>query len=339
MILDLFSDIPVYDAIALTRGSLVNSPFVNSFENIVFDIKALKRGDLFIAFDEGLIQEAIFHGAYGVIFDKPTQISDTEIAWIKVDCVEEALKKLLRFYIIENKIQAYSCDEITYKLALQTMTDQTFTPLGGKLKEIAKTIWNLKQNSTVLFCPKFCDKSLFAHIKDLPKNSIETIEIKEQTLFETSFVYDSLYYEREQISPIFLPQLESLLNLYKELHVQFRLKRFTPLPHFKPVFVNKKIEIKEFGTSDKVVIFEPKKELFFSELKFLQKYATWGKKIFIVPKNTPCPKDNKGFLFYDNKEDILKYLQTNNFNFALVVGVDSTLLDNYNTKTTQLTLF
>ena len=35
------------------------------------------------------------------MFDKPTQISDTEIAWVKVDDCEDALKRLLRFRLMK----------------------------------------------------------------------------------------------------------------------------------------------------------------------------------------------------------------------------------------------
>ena len=66
--------------LALTHGKLISEPFVNSFENIVFDARSVKRGDLFMAFDDRSIEEAIFNGAYGILFDKPTQITDSEIA-------------------------------------------------------------------------------------------------------------------------------------------------------------------------------------------------------------------------------------------------------------------
>ena len=90
--------------LALTHGKLINEPFVKIFENIVFEAKSVKRGDFFIAFDEETIEDAILNGAYGVMFDKPTQISDTEIAWIKVNECEDALKRLLRFRLIEKDI-------------------------------------------------------------------------------------------------------------------------------------------------------------------------------------------------------------------------------------------
>ena len=76
--------------LALTQGTLQNQPFVSRFEGISFNAKKVKRGNLFVAFSNAEIDEAILNGAYGIIFDRPTQIADNEIAWIKVDDVDDA---------------------------------------------------------------------------------------------------------------------------------------------------------------------------------------------------------------------------------------------------------
>jgi hypothetical protein len=324
--------------IALTHGTLVNKPFVNNFENIVFEIKSLKRGDLFIAFDETLIQEAIFHGAYGVLFDKPTQISDTEIAWIKVDSVSDALKRLLRFRLIEKEVRVYECNEIIIKLALQVITEPHFIALSGNIQEIYKLLWDMEQNSTLLFCPTLTDKDIFTNTKTLSSNVIEPITIMEQTLFETSFIYDNVFYERQLISPFFIPYLEELLHLYKTLKINFRLRKFTPIEHFQAVFTNKKFEIKEFGTSDKVLIFEPNISLIKSEISFLQKQANWAKIVYILPESSYENDESKNTLFYKNKNEILSLLREATFHFALIVGVDKSILSQPISCHRQLTL-
>jgi len=324
--------------IALTHGTLVNKPFVNNFENIVFEIKSIKRGDLFIAFDETLIQEAIFNGAYGVLFDKPTQISDTEIAWIKVDSVTDALKRLLRFRLIEKEVRVYECNEIILKLALQVITEPNFIAISGNIQETYKSLWDVSQNTHILFCPTLTDKDIFTNIKTLSSNVIEPITIMEQTLFETSFIYDNVFYERQLISPFFIPYLEELLHLYKTLKINFRLRKFTPIEHFQAVFTNKKFEIKEFGTSDKVLIFEPNVSLIKSEISFLKKQANWAKIIYILPESSYEIEDTEHILFYKNKKEILSLLREATFHFALIVGVDKSILSRPIYHHTQLTL-
>ncbi len=331
------------NTLALTHGELINTPFVNSFNNIVFDAKAVRRGDLFIAFDESTIEDAIFNGAYGVVFDKPTQITDSEIAWIKVKDLEDAIKRLLRFKLIDKEISVYACDEIILKLALQVVTEANFIALAGDIKSIFKELSDVQNGSIVLFSPTLTSTDLFTNIKEMPKNKAQNINIIEQTLFETSFIYDNIFYERQLVSPFFMPYLEQLLFLFKILKINFRLRKFTPIDHFEAVFTNKNFEIKDFGTSDKVLIFEKNSSLIENEISFLQKQATWAKIIYIIPFT--CKQsldaetlDNENVFIYKNKNEIKNILQSSNFHFALIVGADKTLLEKPLTRQTQLTL-
>ena len=325
--------------LALTHGKLVNEPFVNSFLNIVFDAKLVKRGDLFIAFDESTIEEAIFHGAYGILFDKPTQIRDSEIAWIKVEDAENALKRLLRFRLIEKEVVVYSCNEILLKLALQVMTEPNFIAVSGTMKDISHSLWNLDNGTTLLFCPKITDEKIFTDIKTLPKTGINPITVMEQTLFETSFIYDDVFYERQLISPFFIPYLEELLHFLKSAKINYRLKKFTPIEHFEAVFTNKNFEEKEFGTSDKVLIFERDADLIESEIKFLQTNASWAKIIYIIPSSHKDIYINQDRIYpYSDKDEIVPILKENSFHFALIVGVDKSILRQPNPNQTQLTL-
>jgi len=323
--------------LALTHTALVNEPCVNSFENIVFEATKVKRGDLFFAYNDD-IDLAVKNGAYGIIFDKPTQISDSEISWIKSDNLDDTLKKLLRFKMIEKEVIVYECNEIILKLALQVITQTNFLVINGDMKSIYKSMNNMDQYTTLLFCPALTNKDIFANAKILPNTAIQTIEIMEQTLFETSFIYDNYYYERQLISPFFIPYLEELLYLYKSLKINFRLKKFVPINHFEPVFTNKKFEIKNFGASDKVLIFESNTDLIESEMTFLQNRASWANIIFILPQSSTC-RDDKNVFRYMKESQIIEILKINSFNFAFIVGVDKSILDKPIVNLLQPTLF
>ncbi len=325
--------------LALINGKLINEPFVEKFENIVFEVKYLKRGDLFVAFDETMIDEAVQNGAYGIIFDKPTQISDTEIAWIKVQECEDALKRILRFRLISKNIVVYECNEIVLQLSLGVITNLNFITVYGNIQEIYKQLWNLEEKSTLLFCQDLSDKDIFTNIKKISKNLKKNIIIMEKTLFETSFIYNDIFYERQLISPLFIPYLEELLYLYKTLNINFRLGKFTHIQHFEAVFINQKFEIKDFGTSDKVLIFESNVNLIESEIKFLQNNANWANIIYVLPNNLMDKhEDYKNTYGYKSKKDIISILKDVSFNFALVVGVDKSILSTSTTDKTQLRL-
>jgi len=313
--------------VALTHAKLLNEPCVNIFDSIVFDAKKVKRGDLFIALRDENIQEAVDNGAYGIVFEGDVKLTDIEIAWIQVKNIQSSIKRLLRFKIIEKEVIAYECDEIVLKLALQIQTPPNFLPLGRDLETIFTSIWNIQNRTTILFCPQLIDKEIFTNTKTIPKTALEPIKIMEQTLFETSFIYDDKFYERRLISPFFIPFLEELLHLYKVLKIEFKLKKFTQIEHFEAVFTNKNFEIKEFGTSDKVLIFEKNTNLIEKEMIFLQQYASWAKIIFIIPKTYKNEHLNQKNIFaYANQDEIIPILKNSNFNFALIVGVDKSIL-------------
>lgn len=309
------------NVVGLTYGTLVNEPYVSNFENIVFEAKKVKRGDLFIAFDEADINDAILNGAYGVIFDRPTQICDNEIAWIKVKDTKEALKKLLRFTLIEKELTIYECDDITIKLAKQIVVDSKLVILDADIKSIYKSLYAIEKNSIVLVSKTLDDRDIFTDTKDFLNSTNLSINIQEKTLFETSFIFDGIFYERQQISPYFMPYLEKLLNLYKSLELNYRLKKFTQIEHFEAMFVNKNIQKKEFGTSDKVLIFEPNISFLDEQMQFLENQASWGKTIYIVPFFYKRA-NQENFFSYKNEKEILNILKENDFNFALIVVKD-----------------
>lgn len=329
------------NVIALTHATLLNSPYVSAFNGLSYEAKSVKRGTLFIAKDSSEIELAILNGAYGILFDSPVQMIDSEIAWIKVDDIATALLKILRFHILDKNITAYECDNITLDLAAQISTQDRFKALNSDIYDTFKELWEITQNSVVLFTHTFTCKDIFTHPKEMPKSTDSKITIIEQTLFETSFIYDDIYYERQALSVFFIPYLEILLSLLKEEKIDFKIVSFKHLSHFEPVFTNKNFEIKEFGTSDKVLIFEPNFEFIESQITFLQNQANWAKLIYILPKEKITDTQRVENVYtYTMQQDIISILKSTDFHFALIAEQNKSLLEKsfFTKKTQQLTL-
>ncbi|HEX5330249.1 hypothetical protein, partial [Sulfuricurvum sp.] len=260
--------------LALSKGALLGEPSISLFESVVFDPSKVKRGSFFVAYSPEDIPEALQNGAYGVMFDKPTQISDSEVAWVKVENIDIALKKLLRFYLLEKELLVYACDPITLHLSTMISTPTNFTNIEGPMSNIWEKLWPLEKKSIVLFSPALTDSEIFIEHSQLIRAQEKTITIIEQTLFETSFIHNDTFYERQMLSPFFIPYLEHLLFFYTFLRIPFQIKGFSKMGHFIPVFTNSRLESKEFGSSDRVVIFEPLLELIDEQIDFLDSQAS-----------------------------------------------------------------
>ncbi|SFV49840.1 hypothetical protein MNB_SM-7-1455 [hydrothermal vent metagenome] len=323
--------------VALTNAKLLTSPEVSAFGAIRFEPSKVERGDIFVATNPKEIDEALLNGAYAIIFDKPMQISDAEVAWIKVDNLEDALLRLLRFRLIQKGVSAYRCDDVTIDLALGIETSKRVVVVHEEIIELTKRLWDIKENTTLLFSSKRTNPDLFVDIKDLPQSIDKKIEVVERTLFECSFIFDGHYYERVFLSPFFLPFLERLLNFYHHHDIEFRLRRFEHIEHFEIVYTNKNYEIKEFGSSERVLIFEKDIDLFTEEIGFLKSYAPWAKMIYLLPQEDRS-KDCQDCYNYSDIASLFKLLDSFSFHFALIGGVGKEIMEKYSKfAPTQLT--
>ncbi len=314
--------------IALTNAKLLNEPVVSVYEEIVFDASKVKRGDIFIAFDTASIKEALHNGAYAIIFENSVEISDDEVAWLQVVSLYNALLRLLRFRLVEKNLSVYECDEITLQLALSIDTASKVVPLRGDMQSLVKKLWDIPDGSILLFCQKYTQKDLFTDVKELPRIHKYSVDVIEKTLFETSFIFHNIYYERVQLSPFFIPFLEHLLNFYVLQNIEFRFKKFEHLENFEIIFTNKNFQPQEFGSSELVLIFEKNLSLIEMELDFLQNHAPWAKMIYLVPLHVKDPQEcSAECFFYEKEEEIVDILKRSDFHFALIYGVGKEILE------------
>ena len=318
--------------VALTNAKLLTSPEVSAFGEIRFDASRVTRGDIFVALDPQEIDTALQNGAYAVIFDKPVQISDTETAWIKVENLEDALLRLLRFRLVEKEITAYACDDIMLELAHGIDTDGRVQVLDEEITGLVKRLWHVDKGSTLLFSPAKTDPDLFVNVKELPSIADKKIEIIEKTLFECSFIFDDHYYERILLSPFFLPFLQRLLNFYKHNGFDYRLRKFDYLTHFEIVFTNKNFEPKEFGSSERVLIFEKDMRLIAEEIEFLAEHAPWARTIYLLPDSYEV-EACENCHYYSDTASLFDLLRSTPFHFALIGGVNREILNESKSST------
>ncbi|MHC3994514.1 hypothetical protein ACXWTF_06755 [Thiomicrolovo sp. ZZH C-3] len=326
--------------LSLTGAEMMSDPAVTLVDAIVLDVHKVRRGDLFIAFDKADIPQAVANGAYAVLYEETCTVTDPEIAWLKVDSVEFTLLRLLRFRLLEKSLHVYGCDQVTLAVAAQMLKDPRCYVWRGTIRSSFYDLWELPEASWV-FVPedKRCE-DLFVQVLPLPKTGNVPIDIAEQTLFETSFVLDDVYYERMQLSPFFLPYLGHLYQFAKTHGLSFTVGGMQGSAHFVPVFVGDDLRPKTFGQGGKVLIFEPDLSLLLQEVDFIRNEARWAKIIYLMPKDSAeASGQHDAFLLYENQEAIMQLLKTVPFHFALIGGQDKRLLETVHTKTETPTLF
>jgi len=326
--------------LSLTGAEMMSDPAVTLVDAIVLEAHKVRRGDLFVAFDTADIPQAVANGAYAVLYEEACTVTDPEIAWLKVDSVEFALLRLLRFRMLEKSLRIYSCDDVTLAVAAQMLKDPRCYVWQGTLRSHFYDLWDLPGQSWVFVPERKRCEDLFIQVLPLPKTGTVPIDIAEQTLFETSFVLDDVYYERMQLSPFFLPYLGHLYQFAKTQGLTFTVGGMQGSTHFVPVFVGDDLHVKTFGQGGKVLIFEPDLSLLLQEVDFIRSEAKWAKIIYLMPRaSADAEGEHEAFLLYDTQEDIMQLLKTVSFHFALIGGQDRRLLERLHTRTETPTLF
>ncbi len=298
----------IENLVYLVSGELKNSPAISYIEGFSNNTEKLKRGDLFFAKDKEKIPEAIKNGAYAILFDGWTQIIDSEIAWIKVKNLEVAALKLLRFFLIQNSTQIYKISKLQQDMIKSIANIDEILFLDDDLIDSLVKLY--KKDIKFALINANLIKNISLDIEDL-KISKE-IKIINRFLFETSFVYNSIFYDRVHIPALFIESFNKILNILDNYNINYQIKNIEKLNHFKPYFIDNNFAIKEFGKSDRVIIFENSYELLEKERDYLEENAKWAKKIYISDI-----KIDK-FLYAKNFDIIAKILYENDFNFALI---------------------
>lgn len=326
----------VDSCVEISNGILITPPAISSFTDVVIEISKVTRGSLFIAVNNADIFDAVQNGAYGIIFDKPTQIIDSEIAWIKVDSIQNSVLRFLKYFVHQSENEFYLTNSFQYEILRKITISKDILLLKSS---------NLSNFNIVTRAPKGTifvskDKQLLEVIApayiDIKKIIETDFDVIRSTMFETSFRYHKRYYEFLKVPQIFLDDFLKLLSLLDRKGILYTLDELNYTKHFFPVFVNKNLKAKEFGESDRVLIFEPNESFVMRSVKYLEENLKWANCIYIFPKEFQSKYShiNKSF-FFDNKYQVIEFLKGINFNFAYLGSSDYTAYEDELTQVQQ----
>ncbi len=291
-------------------GEIENSPLINSFENIIFEAKNIRRGDIFIAIETSQIEEAIKNGAYGIVYQKKLPILDKEIAWIRVKNIKDAITDYLRYFLI-SKENIYYFNEIEIELMKSILTDRRVLILTNNFIEDFKAITNRNYDFLIISNRELA-KKLEADEVNFKDNAL--FEIVTSTIFKTTILYKKTLYKELKIPQLYLSNLFKVISFLDNKKIEYNLEKLNFIPYFYPVYINEKLEKVEFGKSQKVLIFTKESPFLEKEIKFLKEKIKWTKSRVFTPKK-------------NNRREEFKKFSKKRFTFGLIVGDEKEYLE------------
>jgi len=329
--------------VRIIDGKLRTVPPIDAFATIHLESDRVTNGDLFIDIDSSRahVHEALLRGAYAIVTALEFRNEDEECAWIEVNSIEQTLIKLLRYTITQKSIEINLLSSVQEALfeSVQTSPKQ-YKRLRGDLFVMTKIILNAKDNESFYLS----DPSLAIKIAPTAKSVTPILHVKPiraKGLFLSSFWHQNYYYTDEKIPSFFVEGLLDLLRFCDQEKIAYNLEHLTFCEHFYPQFITHALCKTEFGSSDKVLIFEPSALLFTRALAYMKGHLEGQKLLVCIPqtnRNLFSDHAYETFFFQDAKE--LKRLRTMTFHYALILG-DKEPFEPFYTKgfTTQPTLF
>jgi len=311
--------VQISSLIDIIGGRLLNQPSISFIYSFKTDPSKVKEGDLFIALKLDDIELAVKNGAFAIIIENLFPIIDKEIAWIRVDSIEKCLIQLIRFKLAHFDLEAYYCDDISYDLlkSFSSSTSKSIKFIPEKLEEFIKYINEIENNDIIIAKDKELIDMLYPNNSNFNTQVYEVKNLVEHSLFEVSFSYKEIYFPKLKLSSLYIPQF---IAVYSFFDGELDLSRLKSFNHFKPLFLDKSLEVTDFGKSDKFILVQNNDNLIIDEINYIKDKYKYAKTIYIVSAYNTKIKDEH--IIIEKIEDIKKSLKNNSFNAAYIIGYD-----------------
>ena len=328
--------------VRIIDGRLRTTPPIDAFASITLESSRVSHGDLFIdtTASRELIHQALEKGAYAIVTTLPFANEDEECAWIEVTSIEQILIKLLRYTITQKSLDILLLSPVQESLLEMIQTPRSIKRLRNDLFGIVKTILGAKEEE------RFClsNPTLAQHIAPASKSVETTLHVKPNVmakgLFLSSFGHNERYYTEQKIPSLFVEELLCLLGFCDTHEITYSLEHLGFCEHFYPQFITHALCKKEFGSSDKALIFEPSPSLVPSLIAYLQSQVDSAHLILCLPKTFHETLDFNGRTILFESIEELAILGDTSFQYALILG-DKEMFEPLfiKTFTTQPSLF
>lgn len=328
----------INEVVEIAHATLVNQPQISHFHHITTHLGNVVRESLFIAKNQEESQRAIALGAYGIMFeDGDLRVIDEECAWIKVDSLQDAITRLIRYKLLSSGISIIFLKKIEFEIAQEIATDPRLDFCRGGYADLLESTQKQGIKKIITNNPMLLDIPLDIIKSEIPE--VEPFKIISCTLFDSKIYFDSQRFTLS-LPSIFLGYLASVVRLFENEEISFSLSSFESISYFKPIFITPQNTICGYGQSGRVLLAEEDPKHFEYYAAYILENAKWAKVMFFVPEKFALQTYPSPCIFYKKKEDLLSLLSEHRFNFALTLGVKSDFfIENLKNPSKEASLF
>jgi len=330
--------VKISSIIDIIDGKLLNSPSISFIYSFKTDVSKVKEGDLFIAYNLDDIHIAIQKGAFAIILANIYPITDNEIAWIKVENLNTSIIKLIRYKLAHFNLNAFYSNDISCEFlkTLSSISNKNIKILPKNLKNFISTLENVDDKTFLISNDDKILNKIYPNNTSFENENFIISNILEHSLFETSFTFKDKYFQRVKIPSIYI---ESFIRVYEFLNIsELDDSKLKNSNLFKTVFLDKSLNIVEFGKSDKFLISSNNISLVEKEVDYLKSKFTYGKIIYITSSYIDfLPKEQ---IVLKDISELRNTLKNNSFNASYLVGFEFKEINQILSKEEkELTLF
>ncbi|MDY0365530.1 MAG: hypothetical protein RBQ81_06710 [Arcobacteraceae bacterium] len=322
--------------VELVDGELKNPPSISFVYNIQTNLKKLKNGDLFISDNQEDINKAVEKGAFGIIYKNDfIQISDKEIAWIKVNDINEATIKIIRYLLSNKELDVFYINEITYDIFNLMVLDSYYIYLQYDLNYLLDKLQSSSEFKLILSSNKELLAKIYPQYKTFINKKYQISNLTIHSIFETTFSYKDILYYRAKIPFFYINIFLSVVEYFKIDNPINEIQGLKKWNLLSPIFINKNFKQIEFGKSDKFILTSPAISKAIYTLTHIQKNFKYAKVQVLIHKEYSNVLKNA--IFYQDGEELEFFIKTLNYNLLYIVGCDNNDIISILNKTLQST--
>lgn len=301
--------------IDIIDGELLNTPSISFIYSFKTKAKKVKESDLFIARNINDIETAIQNGAYAIVLEEKYPLLDKEIAWIKVDSIDKVLVQLIRYRLANFNLKAYYSNKAIYNFLNIFSNDINLKFIPWNLDDFIKTLNDIDNDSTLICHDKNVLDMLYPNNTKFKSINHITNNLTEHSLFESSFSYKDKFFSRLKISSLYI---NDFLDAYTYLNYDFDFTKLKTFYNLKPLFLDKRLNITEYGKSDKFMLMQNNISLAKKEITYIKEKYKYAKTIFVSSKYVDFLDEEQYVL--DDIDKLKNYLKTIEFNAVYMLG-------------------